>query len=204
MNKYNKGLIPLIAIIIIVAVVIIGGGVAYYYTKKPRSVVQLQQTQNQQQNQTKNNQTTEGVYNNYGFYFKYPKELGYVTTESINANGEKGVRIDLGANNKDPFVLYFIKETEYSESLKRNLTFKEIVDAFTGAENVYNVEKKNITIDGKSGVWIDFKDRTLEPLVTVYIPLDEKGNIFIAGTSQNNYDAGNSLNQILSTLKFTK
>ncbi|HHT9145875.1 MAG TPA: archaellin/type IV pilin N-terminal domain-containing protein [Candidatus Wunengus sp. YC61] len=51
MNKFNKGIAPLIAIIIIVAVIVIGAGTAYYYAIKAYPVIQPQQVQNQPQNQ---------------------------------------------------------------------------------------------------------------------------------------------------------
>jgi len=45
MNKFNKGIAPLIAIIAIVAVVLIGGSVAYYYyTTKVEPILQVDQT----------------------------------------------------------------------------------------------------------------------------------------------------------------
>ncbi|MDP3900915.1 MAG: beta-galactosidase, partial [bacterium] len=49
MNRFNKGIVPVIAIIIIAVGVIIGGGVAYYYTNKI-PFTSTQQNQDQRQN----------------------------------------------------------------------------------------------------------------------------------------------------------
>lgn len=89
MNKFNKGFIPLIAIMVIAAVVLVGGGVVYYYVTKTQPATQTQQNQQQNiQNQQLQQQTPQinivqptnqtagwSAYTNnqYGFEIKYPK-----------------------------------------------------------------------------------------------------------------------------------
>lgn len=197
MNTFNKGIAPIIVIIIIVAIAIIGGGAVFYYTREVQPTTQMQQN-----TETENNQTADWkTYTNtqYEFEFQYPK--GWIINDNLTLNtcclnvsnydllkkqnqfldnGEIKIQIAHYTKQASITLIDFVASQTYIESSIK-ATYLENID-IAGIQAV----KSNLTGDG-----------------IYYLPKSQIEGIAITIFSNPQDSFKNTVNQILSTFKFT-
>ncbi|MCX6720016.1 MAG: hypothetical protein NTV36_02820 [Candidatus Staskawiczbacteria bacterium] len=136
------------------------------------------------------------TYSGYGISFKYPAAIGEPQIHQLSTKTSIGfkngaVEFDIG--------------TYYNQTLGRNMTIDEIANSTAIHQNAVNIKQKDIIVDGKKGIELDYTDSVSGGGTTeIYFPIDENGNILMAyqygratvGMAANLFD-------ILPTLNFT-
>lgn len=137
------------------------------------------------------------TYSGYGISFKYPSSIGEPKIRQLST------KTSISFNNN---AIEFDIGSYYDQNLQRNMTIDEVAGSTVIHQNAINIESKEIIIDGKKGIKLDYMDSVSGGGATeIYFPIDGNGNILMIyqyGRATSGMEA--NISQILPTLKFIK
>jgi hypothetical protein len=168
MNKFNKGIAPVVVIIIIVAIILILGGIGYYYhSTKTQQTVQLQEGNNNQE--VLGNQPSVTVVSpNGGEVLKIGETYSIKWSSAGFKPGDEvsvSLREDLG--NTTPPCFYSLARLDNEVSGQGSYDWKVLPE--------YNTKICNTKVDGKKFKIVVY---IVSDNNSVTMPSDESDNFF--------------------------
>ena len=112
----------------------------------------------------------------FSFTFDYPKEWG--NPEIVLLSTKVSGTFINGSIRDSESGFSFSEGVYYDQSNQKKLTIEEIVSNIKKQTYIKQFSQEDFVVGGKKGIKIEYGYSTGNTMTELYIPLDEKGNIF--------------------------